>query len=329
MIALLTETFDRILFTFMNARQMELEVTDDLNATIRHWLKLYTDQEAAPDMPDWTELMQSLQQTGWQHLPDQQAEILSIMTQESIEFTRFASQLIQQHQQQDTPELASFFQDFHQHINRLCDDFILQRWLLPEQLSRLMKTRPGDTLSGIDQSWFQALDGFLNVTLSELPYVQQASFRDMKKHLHEHHQALMEYTQHYTRINTHALNQLSQTLEAREQPISSLRELHSIWVNAYEVSYAECIATDEYQLAYGRISNTLMQLKLWLQQQRNQYLTQMGIATEASLNLAFEKIHQLSKQVRQLEILQQQTELLHREINQIKNNMPANSDNRS
>lgn len=293
-------------------------MTDDLQATIQRWLSLYTELEPSNEMPDWSELMQSLQHTGWQQLPDQHAELLAVMTQESIEFTRFAGHLVHQHQTQEQPELASFFKDFHQHINRLSDDLIVKRWIIPEQLGTLLKTRMWDNSSPFELPWLKAMNGLVENTALELPFNQQSAFREMTQLLHEHQQAVQDYTEHYARINTHALNQLSETIEASEQHISSLRKLHTLWVNAYETSYAERITTKEYQVAHGRISNTFMRLKLWLQEQRNTYLTQMGIATETSLNLAFAKIHTLSKQVRHLESLQQQTTSLHQEIQALK-----------
>ncbi|TVQ72021.1 MAG: hypothetical protein EA373_03330 [Oceanospirillales bacterium] len=305
---------------------MEQIVTDNLQATIRRWLTQFSDHSPITELPDWSELMQSLQQQGWQELPDQHAELLAVMTQESIEFTRFAGQLLQQHDQIET---ASFFKDFHQHINRLSDDLIFKRWLLPEQLGSMIKTRFWDSSTGIEMPWLKMLNGLTNLPELDLPFAQQSAYREFTRLINEHQQAFQDYTNHYSRINSKAINQLSEAIEQSEQQISSLKELHRLWVDAYEISYAERIATQEYQLAHGRISNTLMQLKLWFQGQRNRYLTQLGIASEASLNLAFEKIHALTKQVRQLESLQQQTLSLTRELEAIKQQINPSRDRQS
>ena len=301
-------------------------MTDDLQATIRRWLTLFSEHSSSAELPDWSELMQSLQQQGWQELPDQHAELLAVMTQESIEFTRFAGQLLQQ---QDQIETASFFKDFHQHINRLSDDLIFKRWLLPEQLGSLIKTRCWDSSTGIEMPWLKMLSGFTNLPQMDIPFSQQSAHREFTKLINEHQQAFQDYTDHYSHINSKAINQLSEAIERSEQQISSLKELHRLWVDAYEMSYAERVATHEYQLAHGKISNTLMQLKLWFQEQRNRYLTQLGIASEASLNLAFEKIHALTKQVRQLEHLQQQTLSLTRDIEAIKQQLSPSRDQQS
>ena len=290
-------------------------MTDDLQATIRRWLTLFSEHSPTAELPDWSDLMQSLQQQGWRELPDQHAELLAVMTQESIEFTRFAGQLVQQ---QDQIEAASFFKDFHQHINRLSDDLILKRWLLPEQLGALIKTRFWDSSSGLEMPWLNMLNGLTQLPNMDLPFAQQTTYRELTLLFSEHQQALQDYTHHYSNINSKAINQLSEAIEKSEQQISSLKQLHRLWVEAYEMCYADCISTQEYQLAHGRISNTLMQLKLWFQEQRNRYLTQLGIASETSLNLAFEKIHALTKQMRQLEQLQQQTKLLADELEQLK-----------
>ena len=299
----------------MTAQQMERIVTDDLQATIRHWLTLFGKQNPTAELPDWPELMQSLQQQGWNELPDQHAELLTLMTQESIEFTRFADQLLQQQGQIET---AGFLKDFHQHINRLSDDLIFKRWLLPEQLGSLIKTRFWDSSTGIEMPWLKMLNALPNLPEMDLPFAQQSAYRELTRLINEHQQAFQDYTDHYSRINSKAINQLSEAIERSGQQISSLKELHTLWIDAYELSYAERIATQEYQLAHGKISNTLMQLKLWFQEQRNRYLTQLGIASETSLNLAFAKIHALTKQVRQLEKLQQQTQSLSNELEAIK-----------
>jgi hypothetical protein len=297
---------------------MEPFVTDNLQATIRRWLELYPTQLEGAELPDWTELMQQLQHTGWQHLPDQHAELLAVMTQESVEFTRFAGQLISQSQQEEPPELASFFTDFHQHISRLTEDWVIKRWQLPEQLGALLRTHSFNDEQFIDHPLMKGMRSLLESTASELPFNQQKALRDSSHLINEHQQALRQYSAHYAQINTRALDHLSQQIEAKGEVINSLKTLHRLWVEAYETSYSEQLATEEYQLAHGRISNTLMQLRLWFQEQRNLQLKLFGIATESSLNLAFEKIHRLSKQIRQLERSQAESNGLREEVQQLK-----------
>lgn len=298
-------------------------MTDNLQATIRRWLELYPTQLEGTELPDWTELMQQLQHTGWQHLPDQHAELLAVMTQESVEFTRFAGLLISQSQQGNPPELASFFTDFHQHISRLTEDWVVKRWQLPEQLGALLRTHSFSDEQFIDHPWIKGMRSFLESSATDLPFNQQKALRDSSQLINEHQQAMQHYSAHYAQINTRALNRLSEHLETNNESISSLKTLHRLWVEAYEASYAEQLATDEYQLAHGRISNTLMQLRLWLQEQRNQQLKLFGIATEASLNLAFEKIHQMSKQLRNLERSQAESSALQDELRQLKEDINA------
>ncbi len=299
----------------MAAIEMEQMVTEDLNATIRRWLSLFSEHSTSAELPDWSDLMLNLQQQGWKELPDHHAELLAVMTQESIEFTRFAGQLIEK---QEQLEVLSFYQDFQKHINRLSDDMILKRWLLPEQLGGLLKTRFWDSSTGIELPWLKILDAFTSAMPNNTPFFQQSSAREITQLLTLHQQALQEYAQHYSSINTQAIQHLSTAIEESEQQIASLRELHRLWVDAYELCYAERIATQEYQLSHGRITNTFMQLKLWFQEHRNRYLSQLGIASEASLNLAFEKIHSLTKQVRHLEKQHQETLKLSNEFERIK-----------
>lgn len=294
-------------------------MTDDLQATIRRWLEHYPGQAEGTELPDWTELMQKLQQTGWQQLPEQHAELLAVMTQESVEFTRFAGLLISQSQREDSPELASFFTDFHQHVSRLTEDWLVKRWQLPEQLGSLLRTHSFNDKQFFDHPWIKGIRGLLETSATELPFNQQKALRDANQLINEHQLALQQYSSQYAQINTRALNRLTEQIEAQNETISSLKALHRLWVEAYESSYAEQLATDEYQLAHGRISNTMMQLRLWFQEQRNLQLKLFGIATETSLNLAFEKIHQLSKQLRQLQRSQIESSELRDELHQLKN----------
>lgn len=306
----------------LTAQLMEQIVTDDLNATLRRWLELYNQATPSESLPDWSEVMLSMQQQGWQSLPDQQAELLAIMTQESIEFTRFAAELMNQ---QDDAALIRFLTDFHQHINHLSDDWILKRWFLPEQLVGLLKTRIWNP-EQLEAPWQQLTQHLLN--LPGMAFCQQGALRKLQQLTREHFLAVQDYTQHFSQINTQAIHDLSCNIEAAPERASSLKQLHRWWIDAYEGCYRTKMANQDYQLAHGRVSNTFLALKLWLQEQRNLYLTQLGIASETSLNLAFEKIHQLSKQLRKLEQLPQQTAQLANELADLKQQLFNTQDDR-
>ncbi|EXJ09952.1 poly(R)-hydroxyalkanoic acid synthase subunit PhaE [Nitrincola nitratireducens] len=302
-------------------------MTDDLHTLIQQWLTMQQQGTVSSDDPllDWSRLMTRLQQSSWEYLPEQHAELISLMTQESIEFTRFASQLIlQNHTLQD---IQGFVKGFKEHISQLSRDWILKRWQIPEQLHALIHTSQL-TFQGLgEQPMLQGLNTLLESNAEHLTLKQQRLIREGTQLLYDYQIAFGQYAELFDQINQSAIKGLTDKIDSAPEPINSLKALHEAWTHAYEKEYASVVATEHYQTTYGQISNASFALREFYQTFRNEQLAQIGIASETSLSLAFEHIHRLRKHVRQLEKelsvipeLQRSLSELRLEIDQLRNN---------
>ncbi|WP_409526270.1 poly(R)-hydroxyalkanoic acid synthase subunit PhaE [Nitrincola sp. MINF-07-Sa-05] len=284
---------------------------NDLLELMRRWLNRPADVAAATDDPDrkadpegdadWQTLLQKLQSQGWNQLPQQQAEVLSLLTRQSSEFTRFAEQLLASLNEKSAEfSLAPFFTQFHDHIRRLTNEWLVQRWQLPEQLGSLLRTHSFQDDLLFDNPFVNGLKSLLENPVVGTSHQQQAAMKKGVSLLLEYQHALSDYSQHYSRINTEALEQMMHEVNQSESDVSTLHELHLLWVNCYESVYAKAIATDKYQRAHGRISNAVMQLRKFMQDQRDVQFDAVGLATRQGLNTALERQHQMRKQMKQV-----------------------------
>jgi len=287
-------------------------VDNDLLELMRRWINRPADAATATDNPDrkaepedddadWHTLLQKLQSQGWSQLPQQQAEVLSLLTRQSSEFTRFAEQLLASLNEKSAEfSLAPFFTHFHDHIRRLTNEWLVQRWKLPEQLSSLIRTHSFQDDILFDNPFINGLKSLLENPVVGTSHQQQNSMKKGVALLLEYQHALSDYSHHYSRINTEALEQMMHEVNQSEKEISTLNELHLIWVNCYETVYAKAISQDQYQRAHGRISNAIMKLRKFMQEQRDVQFNAVGLATRQGLDTALERQHQIRKQMKQV-----------------------------
>ncbi|WP_151704659.1 poly(R)-hydroxyalkanoic acid synthase subunit PhaE [Nitrincola alkalilacustris] len=309
---------------------------NDLLELMRRWLNRPADVTAATDDPDrkaepegdadWQTLLQKLQSQGWSQLPQQQAEVLSLLTRQSSEFTRFAEQLLASLNEKSAElSFAPFFTQFHDHIRRLTNEWLVQRWQLPEQLGSLLRTHSFQDDLLFDNPFINGLKSLLENPVVGTTHQQQSAIKKGVALLLEYQHALSDYSQHYSRINTEALEQMMHEVNQSDSEISTLHELHTLWVNCYESVYAKAISADQYQRAHGRISNAVMQLRKFMQDQRDVQLNAVGLATRQGLNTALERQHKMRKQMKQvrkelneLAVLREEVALLRKEVQQLR-----------
>lgn len=283
-------------------------MTDDLHALIRQWLELLTQPSGAASSDDWQSLILQLQTHAWQEMPAHQAEILATLTSQSIEFTRFAGQLIQQLEAGEPLSNTQLLLQFHQHLTRLTQEWVLQRWQMPEQLAGLIRLQQLDTAPWLENPLLRHLQALLETPLPQLDIPQRERLQQSLALLQEHQQALQLYSGHYQRINREALDTFATALDAEAETLESLEQLHRLWCDSYEQCHQRLLDNTEFQLAHARVGNAAMRLRLFMQQQSDQHLSRLGIASSSQLEIAFKQIHQLRKQLRDL---QQQIDQLH------------------
>nr|WP_281419155.1 poly(R)-hydroxyalkanoic acid synthase subunit PhaE [Marinobacterium ramblicola] len=248
----------------------------------------------------WWQLLQERMPDD--QLPPQQAELLALLTQQSLEFTRFGQQLISQLEQNGShSEMSGLVNQFHNHLRHLTQEWILKRWQLPEQLGALFRTHSFQDDLLLDNPFIHGMKSLLNTpSLLGLQHSMQRQMKEGIDLLIDYEQALRDYSAHYAEINTGATSRFLEQIEASDPAIASLGQLHDLWVEAYEGSYAERIATPGYRDAHGRISNAVMSLRHFLQELRNTQLQQLGIPSNTQMELIYQRLNDQRRELKQL-----------------------------
>ncbi|GGB90384.1 hypothetical protein GCM10011352_15510 [Marinobacterium zhoushanense] len=280
-------------------------MADDLLKMMQQWMahlenNVGTTSDSDPFQPWWQLLKDQLATDD--PLPPQQAELMALLTQQSLEFTRFAEQLINQLEQSGShSEMNGLVNQFHNHLRGLTQEWILKRWQLPEQLGALFRTHSFQDDLLLDNPFIHGVKSLLNTpSILGLQHSLQRQLKEGVDLLIEYEQALRDYSAHYAEINTSATSRFLERIEQSSPAIDSLGQLHDLWVEAYESGYAERIATAGYRDAHGRISNSVMALRQFLQDLRNTQLQQLGIPNSTQLDLIFQRLNDQRRELKQL-----------------------------
>ncbi|TCK09446.1 poly(R)-hydroxyalkanoic acid synthase subunit PhaE [Marinobacterium mangrovicola] len=231
-----------------------------------------------------------------------QAELVALLTQQSVEFARFAEQIIELLEQQGRQtELSTVINHFQDHLRRLTQEWILSRWQLPEQLGALFRTHSFQDDLLLDNPFIHGMKSLLNTPDQlGLQHSLQQQLKNGVDLLIDYEQALRQYSAHYSEINSAATREFLQQIEIADPAIDSLGQLHDLWVESYEQCYGKTIVSLEYREAHGRISNAVMRLRLFLQQLRNAQLQQLGIPNEDQLSQIHQQLHEQRRTIKSL-----------------------------
>jgi polyhydroxyalkanoate synthase subunit PhaE len=140
----------------------------------------------------------------------------------------------------------------------------------------------------------------------------------------EHQKAYQEYAEIFTHVGTDTVTRLQnklQTLHTAENPLSTLREIYDLWVDAAEDAYAEITNTEEYAQANARLINSLMAYKQKARTMIDELQGMMNMPTRRELNSVHKRLHDIKKQNRQHHsdnALHDEVAALRRELNALK-----------
>lgn len=229
--------------------------------------------------------------------PVAMAELISRLGSQAEQFRCFGESLLQQAASQQP--LNTSLDAFVSYIKQQQNDLLLRRWQLPEPMISLLKglDLPQSLLAHnpvTDQ--FKAL---LSTALPGISHSQRARMLEGAELFSQYQQALADYLAQTDQISLLARDQLRDTLETAQPPISSLTTLHSHWTEHYETAYRDAVFTDGYQQAYGRICNALMKLQVFIQQWRDEQYEQAGLISLPLFDQVLKQQQQLRKQLRQ------------------------------
>ena len=107
-----------------------------------------------------------------------------------------------------------------------------------------------------------------------------------------------------------ALRERMQMLATGGERITNLRDLYNLWVEVNEAVYGKFAMSDEYQVVYGDMVNTMMELRQGINQELDAYYQSVNLPTRKELNAAYEKQQTLRRELREL---RQQVQALSRQ----------------
>ncbi len=119
----------------------------------------------------------------------------------------------------------------------------------------------------------------------------------------DYHQAWEAYAAAFRPLAADALERLQRRLAdraGRGEPVSTLRELYDLWVDASEEAYLELVSTDAYARVHGRITNALMALKSHARTMMDDAAGAAGLPTRAGFDTLQQRHQELRREVASL-----------------------------
>ncbi|MBY4675157.1 poly(R)-hydroxyalkanoic acid synthase subunit PhaE [Marinobacterium arenosum] len=280
-------------------------MADNLNEQMERWLEAQKafwqalQSNTSVQRPeDWAAFVSRYQRAFGDALPGNLNQLLSLLSAQANQFTRFGEQLLRQLQRGDTPAIKETVAAFSQYMQQQSAELLTKRWQLPEQFGALFKSHSFRDDLLLDNPFIHGLNSLLDSPAVGANHQLQQDLRETSRLLSEYQQALRDYIQHYDQIGQTACQRLLEGLADCEPPIDSLNELHELWVACYESAYSDTAFSDDYQRAHGRISNALMKLRQHAHQVRDRHLESAGMVSRQSIDSLAHQQHQLRKQVR-------------------------------
>lgn len=132
---------------------------------------------------------------------------------------------------------------------------------------------------------------------------QQESIQQLARHLLNYHDALRAYKLAFAKTAMASLQSVQTRLRAMHEAgekIESLRALYDMWVDASEEAYADFAMSDEYQVVYGDLVNSLMQVRQDMNALAEHHYEMMNIPTRSEIDTMQRRQQQNRRENRQL-----------------------------
>ena len=167
---------------------------------------------------------------------------------------------------------------------------------------------PGDFLeshkpeawSGLAEGLHQNVTRFLSVPALGYTREVQEQGQELGRLSLEYQRAVQAYVLTFRDLALQTLDRLQRRLAERadrRDPVTSLRGLYDLWVEASEEVYLEVVSTDAYAQAYGRMVNALMALKNHGRNIVDEGVGAMGLPTRRSLSTLQQRQQELRREV--------------------------------
>jgi len=154
------------------------------------------------------------------------------------------------------------------------------------------------SFQGMDPS--AALHKMLDMPAIGYGRESQEDLQKANQLLLDYQKAAAEYRAGFLPLGPASMNRLQSLISARESsqgPITRLRELFDLWVDASEDVYQDYALSSEYALRYGKMVNAQMALRNQLQHLRDEWLTAQGLPAARDLGGLQERLQETRREV--------------------------------
>jgi class III poly(R)-hydroxyalkanoic acid synthase PhaE subunit len=163
---------------------------------------------------------------------------------------------------------------------------------------------PGDFLQGLQPDTSKdihaRLDRFLSVPAVGYSRESQQQYQHLGRLVLDYQKAMHEYTAAMSRLGMRSVERMRAKLDEAEQPVTSVRGLYNLWVDACEEEYAELTMSEEYAEIYGRMVNALMALKRQGAQMVDETLEGLNMPTRREVNTLHRRLQEMRRELRAL-----------------------------
>jgi predicted flap endonuclease-1-like 5' DNA nuclease len=241
-------------------------------------------------IPDWTQGLDQWWKAVGPIMSTGQSDPASDMMQRVMDmsrnFMRFAEQGYASSQQDDTQQFVSHWLEGMEDL--------FSGWI--GQLSGDNRANIPDWL-GLRKNMLDSWDHFANQLTSGFDF----SALDMLAI--EYQEADLAYKLAFAKVGLHGLEELRKRLQKMSEAGESLenfRALYDLWVEVNEQVYGEFALTDEYQVIYGDLTNTLMALRKEINVLNEKIHKAMNIPTRSEVNTINMRLQEQRRETRRL-----------------------------
>ena len=126
----------------------------------------------------------------------------------------------------------------------------------------------------------------------------------LARDLLDYQEQLRRYNQLLARAGRRGAERFEAMLAERTEPgraVESLRALYDLWVDAAEEGFQEVALSPEWSEVYGALVNAQMRVRQGVQQQSERTAREFGLPTRSEVATLGQRLHDLRRQVRNLE----------------------------
>ena len=150
----------------------------------------------------------------------------------------------------------------------------------------------------------QPIQQFLNLPSIGFNREQSEKIKQGERLWNDYLTELKHYESKLFQISSNAIDLLKQDFILRlenNDSINSLREVYDLWIDVNEKEYKDYVLTDEHSKAYGKLINSSMHMKKFMDQNVDHMLQMMNLPTQNAMQSVLQREKSLEDEVAKLQ----------------------------